>query len=95
MEQEKKVKKLVEKANETCFITCTELPKYKVVIYVTENTIMIRDNEVMGNSVLIPIDEFVSRRDELIAKQIEEDAKRPNSQPTSTPVVNTGAEMQS
>lgn len=60
--KDKEIKKLVNEANQTCFITCTELAKHKVTVYVTEKAVMIRDNVDMKNSYLVPFDELISKR---------------------------------
>lgn len=60
--EKKEVKKLIAEANETCFITCTELAKHKVTVYVTEKAVMIRDNVDMKNSYLVPFDDLISKR---------------------------------
>ena len=61
-ELNKKAEEAIKKANQTCFITVTELAKYKVSVYVSENSIMIRDNVDMSNSMLIPLDELILNR---------------------------------
>lgn len=79
MKQEVDVKKTIEEANQTNFITCTELAKEKIVVYVTEKAVMLRDNVLMENSVLIPFDEFIKHRDEIIEKRMTNDGKDLNS----------------
>ena len=79
MKQDVDVKKTIEDANKTNFITCTELAKEKIVVYVTEKAVMIRDNVLMENSVLIPFDEFIRHRDEIIEKRMTDDGKDVNS----------------
>ena len=87
MKQEVDVKKTIEEANQTNFITCTELANEKIVVYVTEKAVMVRDNLLMENSVLIPFDEFIKHRDEIIKKRMTNDGKDVNStRPSETMV---------
>lgn len=67
---ENDVKKLIEEANKTCFITVTELSKFGISVYVTEKAIMVRDNKHLENSLLIPYVEFIKRREELLDEEI-------------------------
>ena len=95
MKQEVDVKKTIEEANQTNFITCTELAKEKIVVYVTEKAVMVRDNVLMENSVLIPFDEFIKHRDEIISKRMTDDGKDINSARSSETMVDAMPTSQS
>ena len=95
MKQEVDVKKTIEEANQTNFITWTELAKEKIVVYVTEKAVMVRDNVLMENSVLIPFDEFIKHRDEIISKRMTDDGKDINSARSSETMVDAMPTSQS
>lgn len=57
-----KAEALQKEINKSCFMTVTELAQYRVSIYVSEKAIMIRDNVMSSNSLLIPLDDFISKR---------------------------------